>query len=134
MINLDKARAARAAKREANGKAPVVVLGGQRFTLPVELPFSVANLMVKVGTLSQKNDTAGLEGIIEKIIRSMVGDQYDEFMKHLPSLDDITELFEGMLKEYGLSPGESTASAPSKTNSRRPRQTSKPATASISDS
>ena len=130
-INLDIARAARAAKREAKKKAPTVTFGGRHFTLPTELPFEVLQCMVALSKAQSNSDDAGAMTAIVATIRALLGDQHDAFMALRPSMEDLEALVNGAIPEYGIaSPGESSASAgSSKSRSRPPKQTSKLPTA-----
>lgn len=84
VINLDEARAAR---QESD---PVeLVLGGQKFNLPPELPFRFAEL-------------AGESKLQEALIVLLGEEQADEFFAQQPSTDDLAVFSEAIVKVYGL--------------------------------
>lgn len=107
VVDLD---AARAARREANGKVPTVLFGGVSLTLPIEMPVGVALCLADV---EQARDTAAVGRAIMETIRLLLGEQMETFLEQNPSMADLEELFEGMMKVYGLEPGEPQASEPS---------------------
>lgn len=120
-LDLDAARAARAAKAEAEGDEHVVKLDGQEFTLPAEMPAAFA-LHV-------------LEGNIFKGLEALFGaEQYAAFASIAYSIDDLVELADGVAQLYGFeNVGEALASRRSSRNSGKPsRPTSKRSTASTS--
>lgn len=96
VLDLDAARAARAEVEEA---PPVVRLEGQTFELPRELPIDFA-------FRHREGDLRGALGML-------FGDSADRFFALRPSVADIEELAAGVLKMYGLSPGEAKASGSS---------------------
>lgn len=116
-LDLDAARAARA---EAHGEAPTVVLGGETFTLPAELP------MQYVWTLVEGEDIDALKVLFDG--------QLDRFLAAGPTREDILALIAGVPKLYGLaSQGELPASAGSSNGgSNRSRPTSPATTRSTS--
>lgn len=116
-LDLDAARAARA---EARGEAPTVILGGETFTLPAELP------MRYVWTLVDGEDIDALKVLFDG--------QLERFLATEPTREDILALVAGVPKLYGLGgPGESPASAGSSNGgSNRSRPTSPAATRSTS--
>ncbi len=104
-VDLD---AARAARREAKGEAPKVVFGGETFDLPIEMPFEIVE---ELGRLQSAGEDGTLAGqAVLAVVHLLMGDQYKAFMAHRPSMDDLTELANGAMKEYGFGPGESRAS------------------------
>lgn len=110
-IDLD---AARAARREAEQDPPVIVLDGEDFTLPIELPFEIAGDLGKLfAAKGDKDKLAELAGqVVPLIVKGLLGDDHDRFMEHRPSFDDLIVLLEGMAVAYGLADvGESSASA-----------------------
>lgn len=90
--------AARAARLEALG-APVILKWdeGVEFTLPVEMPAEFA--------------LRAQEGNMRGALEALLGDQTAEFFALQPSMDDINDLSEMAAEVYGMSPGESMASA-----------------------
>lgn len=126
-IDLDKARAAR---REAAGEAPTFVLDEREFALPAEMPFEVIE---KVGEIraaavidpktgepeldadgEPRMDATIVAGAILGMFKIMLGDaEYAAFMQLRPSMDDLSALFDGVMAEYGVTPGESQASTSS---------------------
>lgn len=131
-INLDEARAAR---REAEGKAPdPIVFGGQEFVMPVELPVEAINWMVRLADLSgKKNNGIAIKEALEGVIRGLLtDDDLGRFMSLKPSIEDLTAVVEGVPAEYGFEDvGESQASAPSsETTGTQSRPASKRTTAS----
>lgn len=117
-LDLDAARAARA---EAEGEPHVVVLDGQEFTMPPEMP---AQFALHV-----------MEGNIFKGLEALFGpDQYAVFSKIVYSIDDLLELADGVANLYGFeNVGEALASRRSSRNSGKPsRPTSKRSTVSTS--
>lgn len=129
-INLDEARAAR---REAQKEIPEpIVFNGVEFELPLELPITCVHWMTKLGVASEKKDgegiTKALVGTVEALFSA---ETCERFMAFNPSLEDLLAVVEGLPEEYGLTAGESTASAePSKTTTSRSRPASKPSTKS----
>ena len=108
--------AKRAARSEAQNQAHTIVLGGERFTFPAQLPFEVLELMS--------------EGMFRQAFELLLDDpdQADRFFKHRPDNLDLEEI----MALYGP-PGESSASRPSSaSNGGRSRPTSRRATTSTS--
>lgn len=111
-VDLD---AARAARREAGGEAPVIVIDGEEFILPVELPFAIMDDLARL--FKAKDDKEALAELsveaLPVITRGLLGSDYERFIAHRPSVDDFLVLFEGVMGAYGLSDdvGESSASA-----------------------
>lgn len=128
-INLDEARAAR---REVDAVAPVIVFGGREYVLPIELPVEVVRSLTELADLSGKKDVDGNEitKVLLDTVRGFLGDQYDDFMQNSPSVNDLSAFVEGIPSEYGLGLGESQDSdAPSKITTARAKQATKKATA-----
>jgi hypothetical protein len=94
MANLDL-DAARHARREAGGEPPTVTFGGEQFTLPVEVPLSFADLLVK-------------GEVVEAIVALLGADQATRFMDHGPTIPDFETLAEQFGGLYGLSLGEAS--------------------------
>jgi len=112
-IDLDKARAAR---REASGEPPVVVYGGKKFKLPVELPFEVSEHAAALSTASAADDAdASLIGSeLREIVQLILGDGFPAFMAQRPSTEDMFTLVDGLADVYGFDDvGESQASVTS---------------------
>lgn len=110
-IDLD---AARAARREAAGEAPVIVIGGQEVELPAEIPFEAAAQMGAMAKAVEAKDNDALTDYFGAWLRTLLGDAYDAFMAARPSVNDLMALSEGLVKAYGFEDlGESPASATS---------------------
>lgn len=92
VIDLDAARAARA---EANKEAPVLRFADKDWTLPVELPWEIAEAAA-----------AGDAVAALRAIELLLGDQWAEFKSHRPSLSDILVIVEGIGDLYGVAPGK----------------------------
>lgn len=97
IYDLDQARVARAEKR---GKPAVIRLGGVDFTLPMEMPFDVAEI-------------AAEDGSPRAILTALLGDAAEEFFALRLSVDDMEESVAAALEVYGLTAGESAASGDS---------------------
>lgn len=115
-LDLDAARAARA---ETRTEPHHILFGGQKFKLPVELPWDYFEIL----------DT----GDMKEALRFLLDDQFDEFWTHVPSPDDMKELATGIPRLYGFGSGESSASGGSSGPiGSHSRQTSPAATGSTS--
>lgn len=106
MIDLNKKRAAR--KREAKREPVKVKLGDDVFTLPAELPFECVALLSSLG-----DDDANAPEIFRDVLRVLLGSQFEAFLSHAPSMTDVVEMVNGLTEEYGITLGESEASAES---------------------
>lgn len=106
-VDLD---AARQARREAEGEAPVVVFGGKSFELPVEMPFTFVEATAEYNRASKAEDGTAASGVLADMVRAVFGSQYSEFMSLNPSVKDIEELMSGVAGMYGTDQGESPAS------------------------
>lgn len=115
-LDLDAARAARAAKSEAKGNDHVIVLGGEEYTIPPEMPADFALLC--------------MEGNIRGGLRALLDGQFESFSEQRYSIEDLLELVDGVADLYGFeSLGEALASRNSSSNTgKRSRPTSKPTT------
>lgn len=111
-IDLD---AARAARREASGEpAPTIFFSEKEFTLPLEIPFEVAERMGKMGAAAESNNNLEVADGFRDVLRLLLGEQFDEFMSFRPSAQDLMALVDGVVKAYGFADaGESQASATS---------------------
>lgn len=109
-LDLDAARAARAEVR--GDDPPVFLLGGQKFTLPAELPAEFAYLL---------DDP-------KEAMRFLLADQFDDFWGHRPSKADIFEVVAWIGRTAGLTAGESSASGGSSPNGSGPSRLTSPAT------
>lgn len=99
VIDLAAARAARVAARgEAHGE-PVTLRWSDdvEFVMPVEMPADFA-------LLANDGDFRGAVG-------ALLGDVAEEFFALRPSMDDLNELARAAGEVYGVTPGESPASA-----------------------
>lgn len=123
-LDLDAARAARAAEAEAKGEDHVLVIGGQEFSLPVEMPLAFPLALAEADVMGG--------------IRELLGEeQYAEFAanpKTRLSTEDLKELFTGAAELYGFEDvGEALASGSSSLRNGKPsRPTSKRSTAKTS--
>lgn len=125
-IDLD---AARAARREANGSAPQVRFGGRDFVLPVEPPWELSQvgLRLEASATARETNAAMLD-----LLRVLFRDQFDDFLALGPSSTDLTVLIEGdeklgvqgVVEVYGL--GNSRASQRSRKSSKAISRPSKP--------
>lgn len=110
-IDLD---AARAARREAAGESPVIVLNGKEIALPAEIPFDAAARMGRMAKAVEAKDNDALMDDFGVWLKALLGPAYDEFMAAQPSVNDLMALAEGLVKAYGFEDlGESQASATS---------------------
>ncbi len=108
------------ARAEIQGEPPVVILGGERFTLPHEMPYTVMEAFVA-------RDREGF-------MRPLLGDSYERFWALGISAADSDEFVEQILVIYGVGgPGNSSASGDSsKSNGTRSKPTSPATTKSTS--
>ncbi|MDF1596943.1 MAG: hypothetical protein P1T08_12765 [Acidimicrobiia bacterium] len=96
-IDLNKARAVRAAQAETDDDGPVVVLDGLELVLPRAIP--AAALEAFEG------------GSLTGFLAGVMGDsQWAAFKKAGGDHKDIEVLVSGYLEELGIDPGESLAS------------------------
>lgn len=98
-IDLNKARAAR---REANKEAPEVVIGDQKFVLPVEMPFAVTEHLAVLKDAEERKENALVATAILNILRVLFGADYEAFMEQAPSMQDLEVLLEQLMAEYGI--------------------------------
>lgn len=115
-IDLDAARAARLAKR---GTPPVVVHNGTEYQMPAEMP---AEAVTGFGMM-QRGDLSG----VDQAMQALLGDFYDQFRSGL-SFEDMRELYEQLVEEYGFTVGESSASASSSSTTGEPSRPTSPVT------
>jgi len=103
-IDLD---AARAARQEAmkDTEAPNVVIGGESFDLPPELPFGVFLKFAE----AKSNPEKALENM-RWFVDVLFGDKADDFLKHGPSFDDVIALMEALFDSYEVEAPEASAS------------------------
>lgn len=101
-IDLD---AARAARREARGGDPIeLVVGGQTFTLPDEMPLAALEAFALAMGGQPAALIDGLGHLIGEENAATIRAQYEL------SLDDLLVIFEGASEAYGMTQGESSAS------------------------
>lgn len=128
-MDLDKARAAR---REAAKIHPEVIFGGEKFELPLEMPYSVVKAMMGLTTLKGQEGVQKatiVNQVMDTIMKNLLGKNIDRFNALTPSYEDLFALMDGLLEEYGINVGELSASVPQlKKSTRRPRRTFKPTT------
>ena len=112
-LDLDAARKARAAQAEAEAEEHVIILAGEEFTIPPEMPADFALLFME-------NNPSGA-------LRALFNGQYDRFAETRYSVEDLLELLDGVVKLYGFDTlGEALASRGSSSKSGKPsRPTSK---------
>lgn len=113
--------AARAARNEARRKAPQIIFGGERFALPVELPWDFMDVL----------DSGDMKAAMGMLLN---GD-FERFWGHGPTTDDMKEVAQHVAQLYGFGggKGESSASGGSSTSSGSPsRRTSPTGTRSTS--
>jgi hypothetical protein len=91
VIDLDAAKAARA---EAKQEAPVIKFNGAEYTLPIELPWRVVEA-------ASSSDTVQ----IINAVKSLLGDQWEDFEKNNISAADMLLLIENIAKIYAVEPG-----------------------------
>lgn len=107
LIDLDAARAARAEER---GEAPVLKLGGKEFALPVELPLEFGRLWSTGQTFEGLQLLIGL-------------DRWDEFREcHMSNLD-LEQFIIELAKVYQV-PNGKASSGSSKSSGKRSRRIS----------
>lgn len=105
-IDLDAARKARAEKTDG---PLVVVFGGEEFTLPAEKPFDFSMYLAR-GYVYEAIDSLFAEDEAARFWRR------DKPPKERPTVEDVTEMLDGVAAYFGAdSPGESEAS-PSSSN------------------
>lgn len=110
--------AARAARLEVKGASHWFIYGGQKFELPPELP-------AEFGYLLTEDSKAAFTYLL--------ADDFDDFWAKRPSNEDLKELLDWVLADYGISEGESSASGGSSAKpSDRSRLTSSATTRSTS--
>lgn len=117
-LDLDAARAARS---EAKGHSPQVKFGGERFSLPAELPWDFFEVL----------DSGDMKAAMGMLLN---GD-FDRFWAHGPTTEDMKALARGVPALYGFGggAGESSASAGSSSaTGKQPRRTSPTGTRSTS--
>lgn len=124
--------AARAARREAGGKAVSFTFGGERFDLPVEMPLEaldvIASLPENLDAITPQEGAA----MMVPVMKAMLGpDEWQRFVRHRPTVEDVTTLAEHLWSAYGVDP------QPPSRSERRARatgvaskRTSRPRTAS----
>jgi len=93
VIDLD---AARAARREADKKGPVIRLEGVEYELAVEMPIGVLDGFRQL----TQADTA--PAALSTIAEALLGEHYEALSMAGLSVDDLNVLIEGILSEYGV--------------------------------
>ena len=115
-IDLDQRR------QEAHREPVEVVVGGRTFSLLPTLPVSLA---LQVDQLAGGDlDPARIETVFRTLMHGLAGDQAEE-LAGLISLDELQAL---MVEAYGMTMGESEASAGSSPNGGTPPRPTVPAT------
>ena len=127
MIDLDEARVAR--REEAKIK-PTITFGGRVYELPAELPIVATENLKKLAAATKAKDGDAITAALLGAIEALLGDEYADFLKNSPSINDLAAVVEGIPAEYGLTLGESPASEkPSKSTTARPKPRSAKPTA-----
>lgn len=109
-INLDELRAAR---REANAEPIVFILSGERFQLPVELPFEAAEKLADMASTDDDPDAVRRQlTAIVGLMKALLGSDWDRFLAldPKPSMKDIEAIADKVLSTYGVDSGNSPAS------------------------
>lgn len=91
VIDLDTARSAR---NEAKKNNPKIKFNGKTYDLPNELPW-----MIVESAASQDSNQ------IINSLKSLLGEQWDEFVKSGVSVADMTVLLENIATVYAIDPG-----------------------------
>lgn len=138
-LDLDAARAARA---EQGGEAPVVGFGGVDFVLPSEPPFAFLEGLGRFAEAAKDIPEGDLEAasrttpmLIEAVGCLFTSEQWEQFNGLRPSYNDLMELVNGLGKLYGLGEdlGESQGSDEgSSSTGEQPKPTSPDSTESTS--
>jgi hypothetical protein len=133
-LDLDEVRAARAEQEPDPGHT--VKLLGRVWRLPARLPRAVTDAALSADGFDFDNEAdieraARLSGMVA---RSLLGDQYPDFLEAGATEEDILFLVEQVVKKvYGVDPGEASASSGSSSStSGRSRRTSNGSTGSTS--
>lgn len=92
MIDIDKKRAAR---REAKGEGPELMIGGNTYQLAPELPFGVLEAMAGL----QDEDTAAAAMV--DLTKALLGEHYAAILPSL-TVDDVNDIVADVMEEYGL--------------------------------
>jgi len=92
--------AARAQRLEARGERWEFEIDGDPFSLPTEIPHRVVKALAAL-------DDSDLEGMLELLLGSV---QYQRFVKHEVSVQDIQALLEEYGRATGMFLGEGSAS------------------------
>lgn len=114
-INLDAARAARAEQRAASGVEPITVaVGDSVYRLPDEMPVAVLEAAARLDAIDDEH-AGEVPQLVTECVSHLVGAEvYAELIAvHHLTLEDLRDLLGAVATEYGLSLGESPASAPS---------------------
>jgi hypothetical protein len=91
IIDLDAARVARA---EAQKEAPIIKIENKEFKLPIELPW----IIVEAASTEKTNEIIGA-------IKTLLGEQWEEFAKLNISVGDMQVLIENIAKIYSADAG-----------------------------
>jgi len=106
----------RAAKREVEDVGPVVIFGknddgtDHEFMLPVEMPGDVILTIAEMQAAMESKNVGAMALAIREVFASLLGDEFPEFMRNRPSLDEMLFMVQGVMEEYGTSLGEPPAS------------------------
>ncbi len=91
------------------------------------MPYEVVEHLADLQAAGDDGAAAGRA--VLATMRVLLGERYEAFMAHRPSMDDLTEFAKGAMDEYGFGPGESPASTRSSgSTTGRSRPTSVPST------
>lgn len=93
VVDLDKARAAR---REAAGRGPIIRVGGVEYELPAEMPFSVLEPL-----RGMANEETAAAAMVD-MTRALLGEHYEAIRDAGLSTEDLNVLIEGVMAKYGV--------------------------------
>lgn len=117
-IDLNALRAARA---EAAGEPIILTVGDEDVELPPEMPLAVATGFARLAS----GDPTG----IDDALGALLGPESNRIItEHSLTLTDLMELMEAAGALYGVTVGESSASAPSSPPAPRPSKPTSSAT------
>ena|SRR3990170_249705 len=95
-----------AARRAARGQAPTITFGGRTFALPLEMNFSLVELIAEMDRASDEEQV----GLMRRIAEALFGDQLSALVELGISHDDLGAVIVSLPRLYGMRRGESGAS------------------------
>ena len=108
VVDLNKVRAARLEKK---GPGPLVEFGKHKLQCPPEVPFMVLEAFGRMESAQSEASAEKSSGALLDAIHELLGDdQFKKFMDERPATEDMAAFLEGVLSEYGVEAGESSAS------------------------